>query len=62
MFTAVKRLTLVDFVTTSGIGGQRLKQGNNADMETKGIEVSLTTRNLNATRLKWTTSFNFFSL
>jgi hypothetical protein len=31
-------------------------------METKGIEVSLTTRNLNATRLKWTTSFNFFSL
>jgi TonB-linked SusC/RagA family outer membrane protein len=54
-----KAFDLVDFVTTSGIGGQRLKQGNNADMETKGIEVSLTTRNLNATRLKWTTSFNF---
>jgi hypothetical protein len=28
-------------------------------METKGIEVSLTTRNLNATRLKWTTSLIF---
>jgi hypothetical protein len=53
-----KAFDLVDFVTTSGIGGQRLKQGNNADMETKG-EVSLTTRNLNATRLKWTTSLIF---
>lgn len=54
-----KAFDLVDFVTTSGIGGQKLKRGNNADMETKGIEMSLTTRNLNDTRLKWTTSFNF---
>ncbi|MGO4822636.1 MULTISPECIES: SusC/RagA family TonB-linked outer membrane protein [unclassified Flavobacterium] len=54
-----KAFDLVDFVTTSGIGGQKLKQGNNADMETKGIEFSLSTRNLNNTRLKWNTSFNF---
>ena len=54
-----KAFDLVDFVTTSGIGGQKLKQGNNADMETKGIEFSINTRNLNDTRLKWSTSFNF---
>ncbi|MDR7209382.1 SusC/RagA family TonB-linked outer membrane protein [Flavobacterium piscis] len=54
-----KAFDLVDYVTTSGIGGQKLKLGNNADMETKGIEVSLVTRNLKETRLKWTTSFNF---
>lgn len=54
-----KAFDLVDFVTTSGIGGQKLKQGNNADMETKGIEFSLSTKNLNNTRLKWSTSFNF---
>lgn len=54
-----KAFDLVDFVTTSGIGGQKLKQGNNADMETKGIEFSVNTRNLNDTRLKWSTSFNF---
>ncbi|MBC5836568.1 SusC/RagA family TonB-linked outer membrane protein [Flavobacterium muglaense] len=54
-----KAFDLVDYVTTSGIGGQKLKQGNNADMETKGIEFSLSTKNLNNTRLKWATSFNF---
>jgi TonB-linked SusC/RagA family outer membrane protein len=54
-----KAFDLVDFVTTSGIGGQKLKQGNNADMETKGIELSISTKNLNNTRLKWSTSFNF---
>lgn len=54
-----KAFDLVDFVTTSGIGGQKIKQGNNADMETKGIELALTTQNLSNTRLKWSTSFNF---
>ena len=54
-----KAFDLVDYVTTSGIGGQKLKQGNNADMSTKGIEISLSTKNLNNTRLKWSTSFNF---
>jgi len=54
-----KAFDLVDAVTTSGIGGQKLKLGNNADMETKGIELSLTTKNLNNSRLKWSTTFNF---
>jgi hypothetical protein len=54
-----KAFDLVDFVITSGIGGQKIKQGNNANMETKGIEFAITTKNLNNTRLKWSTSFNF---
>lgn len=54
-----KAFDLVDFVTTSGIGGERIKQGNNADMETKGIEFSINTNNLNNTKLKWSTSLNF---
>jgi TonB-linked SusC/RagA family outer membrane protein len=54
-----KAFDLVDFVTTSGIGGQKFKQGNNADMQTKGIEFSVSTKNLNNTKLKWSTSLNF---
>lgn len=54
-----KAFDLVDFVTTSGIGGQKIKQGNNADMETKGIEMALTTQNFNNTKFKWSTTLNF---
>ena len=54
-----KAFDLVDYVTTSGVGGQKLKQGNNADMETKGIELSINTKNFSETKLKWSTSFNF---
>lgn len=53
-----KAFDLVDYVTTSGVGGQKIKQGNNANMETKGIEMSLTTKNLDNTRLKWSTTVN----
>lgn len=54
-----KAFDLVDYVTTSGIGGQKIKQGNNADMDTKGIEIGITTKNLVNTKLKWSTTFNF---
>jgi TonB-linked SusC/RagA family outer membrane protein len=54
-----KAFDLIDFVTTPGIGGQKTKQGNNADMQTKGIEIALITKNLNNTKLKWTTTLNF---
>ncbi len=50
---------LVDFVITAGIGGQKIKQGNNANMNTKGLELSLITKNLVNTDLKWTTNFTF---
>lgn len=49
---------LIDVVRTSGIGGEVTKWGNNADMRTKGIEGSLTTRNIVGTDFKWTTNIN----
>ncbi|KAF2337067.1 SusC/RagA family TonB-linked outer membrane protein [Flavobacterium daemonense] len=54
-----KAFDLVDYVVTSGIGGQRIKQGNNANMETKGLEVGFTTRNIVADNFKWSTTLNF---
>ncbi|WP_158209965.1 SusC/RagA family TonB-linked outer membrane protein [Myroides phaeus] len=53
-----KAFDLIDVVTTSGIGGQRSKLGNNADMTTKGIEVALTTRNISTPDFNWTTTIN----
>jgi TonB-linked SusC/RagA family outer membrane protein len=53
-----KAFDLIDRVRTSGIGGEIVKWGNNADMETKGIEVSLTTRNIVEKDFKWTSSIN----
>lgn len=54
-----KAFDLVDFVTTSGVGGQSIKQGNNADMETKGLEVGFTTQNIVNKDFKWATTLNF---
>ncbi|MHC0441805.1 SusC/RagA family TonB-linked outer membrane protein [Flavobacterium sp. 3-210] len=54
-----KAFDLVDYVITSGIGGQRIRQGNNADMETKGLEVAFTTKNFDNRDFKWTTTLNF---
>jgi hypothetical protein len=56
-----KAFDLVDFVTTSGIGGQRLKQGNNADMETKGISIAYY-KKLKCYQIKMDNLLNFFSL
>ncbi len=53
-----KAFDLVDIVRTSGIGGEVQKWGNNADMTTKGIEASLTTRNIVSPNFKWTSSIN----
>lgn len=50
---------LIDAVRTSGIGGQFIKLGNNADMTTKGVEFALTTRNINITDFSWSTNLNF---
>ncbi|KQW99434.1 SusC/RagA family TonB-linked outer membrane protein [Flavobacterium sp. Root420] len=54
-----KAFDLVDYVMTSGIGGQTMKQGNNADMETKGLEISLSSKNIAIKDFKWSTNFNF---
>ncbi|MHC0442855.1 SusC/RagA family TonB-linked outer membrane protein [Flavobacterium sp. 3-210] len=54
-----KAFDLIDFVITSGVGGQEVKQGNNADMETKGIELGVTTQNIVSKDFKWSTTLNF---
>lgn len=54
-----KAFDLIDYVITSGVGGQAVKMGNNADMETKGIEVGFTTQNIVSSDFKWSTTLNF---
>ncbi|CAL2105726.1 TonB-dependent starch-binding outer membrane protein SusC [Tenacibaculum sp. 190524A02b] len=49
----------VDFVRTSAIGGQEVKQGNNADVETTGFEIGLLTNNIKTDNFSWSTNFNF---
>nr|WP_315239087.1 SusC/RagA family TonB-linked outer membrane protein [uncultured Flavobacterium sp.] len=53
-----KAFDLVDYVITSGVGGQDVKQGNNADMETKGIELGFTTQNIVTDNFRWSTTLN----
>ncbi len=49
----------IDFIRTSGIGGQITKLGNNADVRTKGFEFSLDTKNINSENFKWSTNLTF---
>lgn len=49
---------LIDEVRTSGIGGQFIKLGNNADMTTKGIEFELNTKNIVTDDFSWSTNLN----
>ena len=50
---------LIDFVRVSGIGGESFKQINNADMTTKGLEISLRTINVTTGDFKWSSTVNF---
>jgi len=50
---------LIGVVQTSGIGGQGLKLGNFADMESNGYEIGLNTVNIQSKDFIWTTNFNF---
>lgn len=54
-----KAFDLIDYVITSGVGGESVKQGNNADMETKGVELGITTQNIASKDFKWSTTLNF---
>lgn len=54
-----KSYDLIDFVSTTGIGGQTIKIANNADMTTKGIEISLLAKIFDNPNFKWTSTFNF---
>lgn len=50
---------LIDYVRTSGIGGEYIKLANNATMITKGIEVAIDTKNIKTDEFSWNTGINF---
>ncbi|MBD3588762.1 MULTISPECIES: SusC/RagA family TonB-linked outer membrane protein [unclassified Bacteroides] len=50
---------LIGIVNTEGVGGQILKYANIASMESKGIEFSISTRNIQNKTFKWNTDFIF---
>ena len=54
-----KGFDLIDLVRTSGIGGEQIKWANHADMDSKGIEFTLNTRNLATSDFSWTTNATF---
>ncbi|MCM1021670.1 MAG: SusC/RagA family TonB-linked outer membrane protein [Muribaculum sp.] len=47
---------LIGVATTQGIGGQISKLGNIASMKSHGVEVSLTTKNIDTRDFTWTTN------
>jgi TonB-linked SusC/RagA family outer membrane protein len=49
---------LIGLFQTSGVGGNAYKNGNYADMESRGIEFAINTVNLRSQNFTWTTSFN----
>lgn len=47
---------LIDLVRTSGVGGQYYKYANFGDMRTRGVELSLHSRNIRSKDFSWDTS------
>jgi TonB-linked SusC/RagA family outer membrane protein len=54
-----KSFNLIDQINASGIGGELVKRANNADMKTRGIELSVSTTNIKSGNFTWRTSLNF---
>ena len=50
---------LIGYVTTTGVGGVISKLANTAGMTSKGMEVTLSTRNLETTGFQWNTDVTF---
>lgn len=48
---------LIGVINTQGVGGQVQKFGNIASMKSSGLELSLTTNNIQGSDFKWTTNF-----
>lgn len=47
---------LIDLIRTSGVGGQYYKYANFSDMETRGVELSVNTKNIVTEHFSWSTS------
>lgn len=54
-----KGFDLIAYIKTSGIGGEFWKYANYADMESHGIEFTLTTHNVKSDDFKWKTNVTF---
>ena len=50
---------LLGRTNTQGVGGEIWKYANIADMKSNGIELTLSTRNIQSKDFKWTTDFTF---
>lgn len=50
---------LIGIVNTQGVGGQILKYANIASMESKGVEFSISTKNIQTKDFKWSTDLIF---
>lgn len=50
---------LIGVINTQGVGGQNQRFGNVAAMKSHGVEVSLSTRNIQTKDFQWTTDFIF---
>src|SRR3712207_9117580 len=51
-----------DLIRTSGIGGQYYKYANFGDMRTRGVELSLHTKNIQTADFGWSTSLTFSAM
>ncbi len=52
-----KNFDLIGPITVQGVGGQIDKFGNIADMDSKGFELSVSSRNIQTSDFLWTTTF-----
>lgn len=48
---------LIDLIRTSGVGGQYYKYANFGDMRTRGVELSLNSKNIVSDEFSWSTGF-----
>ncbi len=54
-----KSFDLIYPITTSGIGGERMKYANSADMRSSGVDIMVTGRPVFTGDWKWTSTFTF---
>lgn len=50
---------LIDLIRTSGVGGQYYKYANFGDMKTRGIEISVNSRNISKENFSWSSNLTF---
>ena len=53
---------LIGVINTQGIGGQVMKYGNVAGLKSSGVELTLSTRNIETKNFSWSTDFIYSHL